>query len=134
MKTLENSPTCLRWVCRDVLLHQGSPNLFLESRCPAEFCSNPNQTHLNQLIKVLLGILETSKAGVLRQVGAKLCRTPPSRAECGDPCFTCYKHTKHFVSILVFVIYSMLQVLKETPASVPNCSRNLIDGYMRTWL
>ncbi len=44
-------------------LDQGSPNLFLEGRCPAEFSSNPNQTHLKQLIKVLLGILET-----LRQV------------------------------------------------------------------
>ncbi len=28
---------------------------------PAEFSSNPNQTHLKQLIKVLLGILETSR-------------------------------------------------------------------------
>ncbi len=28
---------------------------------PAEFSSNPKQTHLKQLIKVLLGILETSR-------------------------------------------------------------------------
>ncbi len=42
-------------------LEQGSPNLFLEGRCPAEFSSNPNQTHLKQIIKVLLGILETSR-------------------------------------------------------------------------
>ncbi len=40
---------------------QGSSNLFLEGRCPAEFSSNPNQTHLKQLIKVLLGILQTSR-------------------------------------------------------------------------
>ncbi len=31
----------------------------LEGRCPAEFSSNPNQTHLEQLIKLLLGTLET---------------------------------------------------------------------------
>ncbi len=40
-------------------LSQGSSNLFLEGRCPAEISANPNQTHLNQLIMVLLGILET---------------------------------------------------------------------------
>uniref|UniRef100_A0A673FM63 Si:ch211-149b19.2 n=1 Tax=Sinocyclocheilus rhinocerous TaxID=307959 RepID=A0A673FM63_9TELE len=39
----------------------GCPNSVLEGRCPAEFSSNPNQTHLKQLIKVLLGILETSR-------------------------------------------------------------------------
>ncbi len=53
-------------------LNQGSPSPVLEDQCPAEFSSNPNQTHLEQLIPVLLGTL----AGVLRQVGAKLCRTP----------------------------------------------------------
>ncbi|KAI2663661.1 Sodium/hydrogen exchanger 9 [Labeo rohita] len=37
---------------------------------PAEFSFNPNQTHLNQQITVLLGIHETS-----RKVGGKLCRT-----------------------------------------------------------
>ncbi len=42
-------------------IDQGSPNLFLQGQCPAEFSSNPNQTHLKQLIKVLLGILETSR-------------------------------------------------------------------------
>ncbi len=41
-------------------IKQGSPSSVLEGRCPAEFSSNPNQTHLKQLIKVLLGILETS--------------------------------------------------------------------------
>uniref|UniRef100_A0A8C2C339 RPGRIP1 like n=1 Tax=Cyprinus carpio TaxID=7962 RepID=A0A8C2C339_CYPCA len=33
-------------------LQQGSSVLLLESNCPAEFSSNPNQTHLNQLIRV----------------------------------------------------------------------------------
>jgi len=31
---------------------QWSPTLLLESYHPADFSSNPNQTHLNQLIKV----------------------------------------------------------------------------------
>ncbi len=35
--------------------------LILEGGVPAEFSSNPNQTHLKQLINVLLGILETSR-------------------------------------------------------------------------
>jgi len=48
--------------------------MVLEDQCPAEFSSNPNQTHPKQLINVL-GILETSRE-VLRQVGAKLYRTP----------------------------------------------------------
>ncbi len=42
-------------------LNQGSPSSVLEGRCPAEFSSNPNQTHLKQLIKLLLRILETSR-------------------------------------------------------------------------
>ncbi len=33
-------------------LDQGWATSDLEGRCPAEFRSNPNQTHLNQLIKV----------------------------------------------------------------------------------
>ncbi len=40
-------------------LNQGSPSSVLEGLCPAEFSSNPNQTHLKQLIKLLLGMLET---------------------------------------------------------------------------
>ncbi len=35
----------------------------MESLCPAEFSSNPNYKHLNQLIKVLPGILETPRQG-----------------------------------------------------------------------
>ncbi len=132
MKTLENSPTCLRWVCRDVLLHQGSPNLFLESRCPAEFSSNPNQTHLNQLIKVLLGILETSRqvcwgklelnsAGVTLQGRVwwplfYMLQTQsilyPFWSLLFTQCFRCWR--KHCVCT---------QLLQEP-----------IAGYMRTWL
>ncbi len=56
-------------------LMQGSPGLVLERRWPAEFSSNPNQTLLNQLIKVLLGIFKTSRQvcrgelGVLQDTG-----------------------------------------------------------------
>ncbi len=42
-------------------IDQGSPDTVLEGRCPAEFSSNPNQTHLKQLINVFLGILENSR-------------------------------------------------------------------------
>ncbi len=34
------------------VVEQGWATLILEGRVPAEFSSNPNQTHLNQLIKV----------------------------------------------------------------------------------
>ncbi len=33
-------------------IEQGSPTLDLEIHCPAEFSTNPNQTHLNKLIKI----------------------------------------------------------------------------------
>ncbi len=52
---------------------QGSPSSVLEGRCPAEFSSNPNQTHLKQLIKVLIGILagcvEASWSKTLQDTG-----------------------------------------------------------------
>ncbi len=52
-------------ICSLLLLHVGfRPGVTrsaLEGRCPAEFSCNPNQTHPKQLIKVLLGILETSR-------------------------------------------------------------------------
>ncbi len=35
-----------------ISLNQGSSTLLLESYRPTDFSSNPNQTHLNQLIKV----------------------------------------------------------------------------------
>ncbi len=40
-----------------VCLNPGSHSSVLEGRCPADFSSKPNQTHLKLLIK--LGILET---------------------------------------------------------------------------
>ncbi len=66
-------------------LDQGSPNLFLEGRCPAEFSYNSNQTHLNQLIKVLLGILETSRQVCWGKLELNSAGHRPSRNECGDP-------------------------------------------------
>ncbi len=44
-----------------VTVDQGSPDTVLESRWLAKFSSNPNKTHLKQLINSLLGILETSR-------------------------------------------------------------------------
>ncbi len=40
-------------------LDQESAETVLEGRSPAEFSSNPNQTHLKRLIKLLRGIPET---------------------------------------------------------------------------
>ncbi len=64
---------------------QGSSNLFLEGRCPAEFSSNPNQTHLKQLIKVLLGILQTARQVCWGKLELNSAGHRPSRTECGDP-------------------------------------------------
>ncbi len=38
--------------CHPQCLHKGRSMLVLESHSLANFCSNPNQTHLNKLIKV----------------------------------------------------------------------------------
>ncbi len=55
-KTHHQTPTICLVHMGPVILDQGSPNLFLEGQCPAEFSSNLNQTNLNQIIKVLLGL------------------------------------------------------------------------------
>ncbi len=62
-KTFQYISTLILYQVNDIFyaLIQGSPHLILEGWFPAEFSSNPNQTHLNLLIKVLLGILETSR-------------------------------------------------------------------------
>ncbi len=77
-------------------LQQGSPDTVLEGRCPAEFSSSPNQTHLKQLIKVLLGILETSREVCWGKLELNSTGHRPSRIKFGDPCFTdryIYTHT-----------------------------------------
>ncbi len=67
-------------------LEQGSPDTVLEGRCPAEFSSNPNQTHLKQLINVLLGILETSRQVCWGKLELNSAGHRPSRIKFGDPC------------------------------------------------
>ncbi len=67
-------------------LSQGSPNLFLEGRCPAEFSSNLNQTHLKQLMELFLGILGTSKQVCWSKLELNSAGHRPSRTEFGDPC------------------------------------------------
>ncbi len=69
-----------------VALTQGSPGSVLEGRCPAEFSSNPNQTHLKQLIKVLLGILETSRQVCWGKLELNSAGHRPSRIKFDDPC------------------------------------------------
>ncbi len=66
---------------------QGSPSSVLEGRCPAEFSSNPNQTQLNQLIKVLLGIFETSRQVCWGKLELNSAGHRPSRIKFDDPCF-----------------------------------------------
>ncbi len=69
-----------------VVLNQGCPNSVLEGRCLAEFSSNPNQTHLKKLIKVLLGILETSMQVCWSKLELNSAGRRPSRTEFGQPC------------------------------------------------
>ncbi len=68
-------------------LNQGSPDMVLEGRCPAEFSSNPNQTHLKQLINLLLGILQTSSQVCWDKLELNSAGHRPSRIKFGDPWF-----------------------------------------------
>ncbi len=51
-RTLRWPMVLWNWMLHPQCLHQGRPVLVLESHSPADFSSNPNQTHLNKLIKV----------------------------------------------------------------------------------
>ncbi len=64
-------------------LDQGSPSSVLGGRCPAEFSFNPNQTHLKQLMKVFLGILDTRQV-CGRKLELNSAGHRPSRTELGD--------------------------------------------------
>ncbi len=66
-------------------LQQRSPNSALEAQCPEEFSSKLNQTHLNQRIKVLLGILETSRQVCRGKLELNAAGHRPSRSKFGDP-------------------------------------------------
>ncbi len=70
---------------QNFVLAQGCPNSVLEGRCPAEFSSNPNQTHLKQLIKLLLGILEASMQVCWGKLELNSAGHRPSRTEFGQP-------------------------------------------------
>jgi len=74
-----------RMPCKFHHLNQGSPSSVLKGRCPAEFISNPNQTHLKQLIKVLLGILETSRQVCWGKLELNSAGNRPSRIKSDDP-------------------------------------------------
>ncbi len=51
----------LRFAALSFMYSRGHQVQSWRTGVPTEFRSNPNQTHLKQLIKVLLGILETSR-------------------------------------------------------------------------
>ncbi len=72
-------------------VRQESPDSVLEGRCPAEFSSNPNQAHLNQLINVLLGVLETSSQACRGKLELNSAGHRPSRIKFGDPCCAMYQ-------------------------------------------
>ncbi len=59
-------------------LRQGFSTLVLEGHCPANFSSNPNQTHLNQLIK-MFRITSKLQAGEFDQGWSKTLQ------DCGPP-------------------------------------------------
>ncbi len=84
---LWNFRHCIYPVLNFYTIGQGCPNLVLEGRCPAEFSSNPSYTHLNQLIKLFLGILETSWQVCWGKLELNSARHRPSRTEFGHPCY-----------------------------------------------
>ncbi len=63
---------------------------------PAEFSSNPNQTHLKQLIKVLLGILETSRQVCWGKLELNSAGHRPSRIKFDDPWSTVHNIIQRF--------------------------------------
>ncbi len=75
---------------KHVHLVQGCPHSVLEGRCPAEFSSNPNQTHLKQLLNVLLAILEASMQVCWGKLELNSAGHRPSRTEFGHPCTSAY--------------------------------------------
>ncbi len=103
-------------------LKQGSPDTVLEGRCPAEFSSNPNQTHLKQLIKLLLGILQTSSQVCWDKLELNSAGHRPSRIKFGDPCLKGWLAQKVFkVIFFLLIFYFFLQIQMHTPAKWPHC-------------
>ncbi len=90
-------------VCSNAI-EQGSPSRSWRAGVPAEFSSNPNQTHLKQLIKVLLGILETSRQVCWGKLELNSAGHWPSRIKFDDPCYRrtilgCQKKKKKKLSV-----------------------------------
>jgi len=63
MKSMGRSWIQIQLLPPSIYLNQGCPTLLLLIDCPAQFISNPNETHLKQPIKVFR-ITWTFKAGV----------------------------------------------------------------------
>ncbi len=97
---------------------QGSPSSVLEGRCSAEFSSNPNQTHLKQLIKVLLGILQTSREVCWGKLEPNSAGHRPSRIKFDDPCCMVY--------LLYGVFYNWES--KENSFVIPRTKENKTEG------
>ncbi len=86
-RTWDSNPRLLGYKFDSLTIRPRLPQfLVLEGRCPAKFSYNPNQTHLNQLIKVLLGILETSKQVCWGKLELNSAGHRPSRTKFSDHC------------------------------------------------
>ncbi len=75
--------------CALIIYSRGHQVRSWRAGVPAEFSSNPNQTHLKQLIKVL-GILETSRQVCWGKLELNSAGHRPSRIKFDDPWYTVY--------------------------------------------
>ncbi len=99
-----------KWVSLD----QGSASSVLEGRCPAEFSSNPNQTHLKQLIKLLLGMLETSRQVCWGKLELNSAGHRPSRIKFDDPWFRLIKWKKDLHTVIPFIQFFLKTTFQST--------------------
>ncbi len=98
--------SCRTWDSNSQPLGYESNPLTIRPRLP-QVSSNPNQTHLNQLIKVLLGILETPGQVCWGKLELNSAGQRPSRTECGDPCLKgiVKKNLKFYDHLLIPMLF-----------------------------
>ncbi len=94
-------------------LQQGWGTLILEGRCPAEFSSNPNQTHLKQLIKVFRMQLGIFLPWFFR-FGAKLCRRVALQDQRSPPlAYSMIKYFYIFFHIQLSVCIMIIPLIRK---------------------
>ncbi len=97
-------------------------NLFLEGRCSAEFSSNPNQTHLKQLIKLLLSILETSRQVCWGKLELNSAEHRPSRIKFGDPYSA--RLVTHQLCLFLFHVLNLATLMNVKSEEEENLKQN----------